>query len=74
MGERRSRALSFVGDRRKTRPKATAQREGQTMTFRSALAAAGFVTPALDGLITEPSSLRFHSINDIINELDVIAG
>jgi len=46
----------------------------EAMPLRQQLAAAGFATPALDGLITEPSALRFHSINDIINELDVIAG
>jgi hypothetical protein len=38
------------------------------------LAAAGFATPALDTLISDPSSLRFHSINEILNELDVIGG
>ncbi len=40
--------------------------------LREKLAAAGFTTPALDGLIADPSSLRFHSITDILNELDVI--
>jgi hypothetical protein len=38
------------------------------------LAANGFVTPAIDGLIEDPESLRFHSINDIVDELDVILG
>jgi hypothetical protein len=38
------------------------------------LAAAGFATPALDALIADPASLRFHSINEILNELDVIVG
>jgi hypothetical protein len=38
------------------------------------LAGAGFDTPALDVLITDPDSLRYHSINDIIDELEVIAG
>ncbi|HJT16769.1 MAG TPA: hypothetical protein VJ853_05255 [Thermoanaerobaculia bacterium] len=42
--------------------------------LRQQLAAAGFATPALDAFIAEPSSLRFHSINEIVNELDVIAG
>jgi hypothetical protein len=50
------------------------QLRAEAVPLRQQLAAAGFATPALDGLITEPSSLRFHSINDIINELDVIAG
>lgn len=42
--------------------------------LRQNLAAAGFVTPALDTFISDPQALRFHSINEIINELDVIAG
>jgi hypothetical protein len=38
------------------------------------LAAAGFATPALDLLIAEPDELRYHSVNEILDELDVIAG
>ncbi|HEV7768279.1 MAG TPA: hypothetical protein VGQ76_24985 [Thermoanaerobaculia bacterium] len=38
------------------------------------LAAAGFVTPALDLLIEDPDSLRYHSINEIADDLDVIVG
>lgn len=38
------------------------------------LAAAGFATPALDTLIAEPELLRFHSIRELSDELDVIAG
>jgi hypothetical protein len=38
------------------------------------LLAAGFVTPALDQLIEDPDSLRYHSINEIADELDVIVG
>lgn len=38
------------------------------------LAAAGFATPSLDALITDPDSLRFHSIREILDELEVIAG
>lgn len=38
------------------------------------LAAAGFATPVLDGLIADPDSLRYHSINEMLDELDVIAG
>ena len=38
------------------------------------LVGAGFDTPALDVLITDPDSLRYHSINAIIDELEVIAG
>jgi hypothetical protein len=38
------------------------------------LVAAGFATPSLDALIAEPESLRFHSIREILDELDVILG
>jgi hypothetical protein len=38
------------------------------------LADAGFTTPSLDGLVADPDSLRYHSINEIVDELDVIAG
>ena len=48
------------------------QREASPL--KQQLAAAGFSTPALDGLISDPESLRFHSITEILNELDVIVG
>ena len=38
------------------------------------LVAAGFNTPALDTLIADPESLRFHSIRELLDELDVIGG
>lgn len=38
------------------------------------LAAAGFVTPVLDQLIAEPEEFRYHSINELVDELDVIVG
>jgi hypothetical protein len=38
------------------------------------LADAGFTTPVLDALIADPESLRYHSINEIFDELEVIAG
>jgi hypothetical protein len=38
------------------------------------LIAAGFQTPALNALIAEPESIRFHSLRDMLDELDVIAG
>jgi hypothetical protein len=37
------------------------------------LAAAGFDTPALDMLIADPDELRYHMMNEIVDELDVIA-
>jgi hypothetical protein len=47
---------------------------GDAIRIRERLLSAGYATPALDVLIDDPSSLRFHSINDIIDELEVIAG
>lgn len=44
------------------------------LPLRDSLTTSGFTTPALDTLIDDPASLRFHSINEIIDELDVIAG
>lgn len=46
----------------------------EALPLRDQLAAAGFATPALDGLIDDPASLRFHSIGEIVDELDVITG
>jgi hypothetical protein len=42
--------------------------------LRQKLSGAGFFTPALDELISNPSSLRFHSLGAILDELDVITG
>jgi hypothetical protein len=44
----------------------------EALPLREQLATSGFATPALDGLIDDPSSLRFHTIGEIVNELDVI--
>jgi hypothetical protein len=38
------------------------------------LAAAGFETPALSAFIADPQSVRLHSLRDLADELDVIAG
>ena len=38
------------------------------------LAAAGFNTPGLDLLVADPDELRYHSLVEIINELEVISG
>jgi hypothetical protein len=46
----------------------------EALPLREQLTAAGFATPALDALIDDPASLRLHSITDIVDELDVIAG
>jgi hypothetical protein len=46
----------------------------EALPLRALFSAAGYATPSLDILIAEPASLRFHTINEIIDELDVIAG
>ena len=46
----------------------------EAVPLRQQLAAAGFATPALDGFLADATSLRFGSIGEILNELDVIAG
>jgi outer membrane murein-binding lipoprotein Lpp len=44
------------------------------LPLRAELAAAGFATPSLDALIDDPSSVRFHSLGELVDELDVVAG
>jgi len=46
----------------------------EALPLRDQLVAAGFATPALDGLIDDPASLRFHSLTEIVDELEVIGG
>jgi len=55
-------------------PHAPEELREEALPLRQRLAGAGFFTPALDTLISDPSSLRFHSINAIIDELDVVSG
>jgi len=38
------------------------------------LAASGFSTPALESLIAGRDEIRYHTLNEIVDELDVIAG
>ena len=42
--------------------------------IRKRLLEAGFATPALDVLVDQPAEFRFHSINELIDELEVITG
>jgi hypothetical protein len=55
-------------------PHPPADLQKEAVPLRQQLAAAGFSTPALDGLVADPESLLFHSITEILNELDVIVG
>ncbi len=43
-------------------------------TIRPLLATAGFATPSLDSFCDDRTSLRFHNIVEMIDELDVIVG
>ena len=38
------------------------------------LAGAGFATPVLDDLVASRDELRYHTLNELVDELDVIAG
>jgi hypothetical protein len=38
------------------------------------LTAAGFDMPALESLLTHPEELRYHTLNEIADELDVVLG
>ena len=51
-----------------------AELAAEATMMRPFLAKSGFATPALDDLIADPESLRFHSIGEILDELDVIIG
>jgi hypothetical protein len=61
-----------LGDVTLPNPPETLQAEGENI--RRQLVAAGFATPALDVLADQPAEFRFHSINELINELEVIVG
>jgi hypothetical protein len=47
---------------------------GEAIPIARQLAAAGFATPSMNALIADPESLRFHSLREILDELDVISG
>lgn len=38
------------------------------------LLAAGFATPSLDELIAHPHELRYHTLNEVVDELDMVLG
>ena len=65
---------TFVENASAPLPHPPEELRADALPLRDQLTAAGFTTPALDALIADPTSLRFHSINEILDELDVIAG
>ena len=38
------------------------------------LAAAGFQIPAIDTLLNDPDELRYHTLNEVVDELDAVLG
>jgi len=48
--------------------------EAEAVVLQARIAEAGFATPALDSFVDDPQSLRFHTIAEIIDELDLVAG
>ena len=55
-------------------PHAPEELREEALPISRELTAAGFDTPVLNALIADPASLRYHMLNDIVDELDVIAG
>jgi len=65
---------TYVDDGSVSLPHPPEELRAEAIPLAGQLSAAGFATPALDALIEEPESLRFHSIRELIDELEVIAG
>jgi len=65
---------TYVDDGSVSLPHPPEELRAEAIALAGQLSAAGFATPALDALIEEPESLRFHSIRELIDELEVIAG
>ena len=63
---------SYVENAAEPLPHAPEELRAEALPLRERLLSAGFAMPALGKLIEDPSALRFHSINDIVDELDVI--
>jgi hypothetical protein len=63
---------TYVENATEPLPHAPEELRAEALPLRARLLSAGFATPALDKLIDDPPALRFHSINDIVDELDVI--
>jgi hypothetical protein len=65
---------TFVEGGGETLPHPPGVLRGEAIPIARQLVAAGFQTPSLNALIAEPESLRFHSLREILDELDVITG
>jgi len=61
-----------VGDLTLPHPPEALRPEAQGI--RKRLEAAGFATPSLDVLVDRPDDFLFHSINELLDEMDVIVG
>lgn len=47
---------------------------GDALPIAEALSAGGFETPALHSLLASAGGVRYHTLNDVIDELDVVLG
>jgi len=65
---------TFVEGGAEPLPHPPAELREEAVPLARQLVAAGFETPALNALIADPESVRLHSLRDIVDELDVIAG
>jgi hypothetical protein len=65
---------TFVEDGAETLPHPPETLRDEAIPIARQLAAAGFATPSLNALIADPQSVRFHSLREILDELDVISG
>lgn len=64
---------TYVENQNAPLPHPPEELRNEAIPLQRRLASAGFSTPAIDSLIADPASLRLHSIDEIIDELDVIA-
>jgi len=55
-------------------PHSPAELRALAVPLARELAAAGFATPSLDDLIAAHDEVRYHTLNEIVDELDAIAG
>jgi hypothetical protein len=66
--------MTYVEAAPQSLPHPPASLRDDAIVLARQLAATGFATPALSTLIADPDSLRFHSIREILDEMEVISG
>ena len=55
-------------------PHPIAELREEAIPIQRQIAAAGFSTPDLDSLVADPDNVRYHTLNEIADELDVVIG